>query len=246
MNTQRLLLLNLLLLGYIALVAQPCPTTYALNVEETNDDTYALYDNSTTSSQEIQHKSGASPIEFLDFSATVERNDVILHWTTAQEANNAGFEVQMRVEGTTYETVGLVSGNGTTTKPTSYAYGLEGLASGRYVFRLKQEDFNGGYTFSGQIEANIYNEADYTLYYRNPIIGGTTEIALQVKESQPMMVGLYSLDGQLVQSLYDEALEAHTPIAIPLNTKGLAEGMYILKVQGSLIQQLSHKVLIMK
>jgi len=189
---------------------------------------------------------GALPVEFLDFSATVEENDVTLHWVTSRETNNAGFEVQMQPQGANYEAIGQVAGQGTTTEQTTYAYKVQDLTTGIYVFRLKQEDLNGDYTFSNQIEVSVYNEDAYTLYYQNPIVGGTTDISLQVRESQLIKMGLYSLDGQLVQSLYNETLEAHTPIAIPLNTHDLAEGMYILKVQGNVIQQLSHKVLIMK
>ncbi|MFQ3598963.1 MAG: hypothetical protein SNJ66_11570, partial [Chloroherpetonaceae bacterium] len=82
------------------------------------------------------------PVELTSFTARKSEQGVELAWQTASEQNNAGFEVERKSEGATWNTLGFVRGNGTTTEAQSYSF-LDNSASGKVQYRLKQVDFDG-------------------------------------------------------------------------------------------------------
>ena len=72
------------------------------------------------------------PVELASFSATTDKNDVILTWFTATETNNSGFEVQRKTTGE-YESVAFVDGKGTTTETQNYLFRDKNLLSNTYL-----------------------------------------------------------------------------------------------------------------
>lgn len=95
------------------------------------------------------------PVELTSFIGTVVKNDVTLNWSTATETNNMGFEVERKATTGSFEKVGYVSGNGTTTERNEYAFVDAGLASGKYSYRLKQVDFDGTSEYSNAVEVDV-------------------------------------------------------------------------------------------
>jgi len=90
------------------------------------------------------------PVELTSFNASIKDAGVLLEWTTATEINNMGFEIQ-RNQSATWETIGFVEGNGTTTEIKNYQF-FNDLSdfdnSIKLQYRLKQIDFNGIYSYS--------------------------------------------------------------------------------------------------
>jgi len=84
-----------------------------------------------------------------------------LHWSTATEINNSGFEIQrrqtsQRVElSTDWAKVGFVAGAGTSNAPRNYSYTDSKLSAGSYSYRLKQIDNNGAFTYGSTVEVAI-------------------------------------------------------------------------------------------
>ena len=70
------------------------------------------------------------PVELLDFDAKVQENDVHLHWQTATELNNYGFELERSANGRDFELVHFIEGHGTTTVAQSYSYQDKNLRTG--------------------------------------------------------------------------------------------------------------------
>src|SRR5690606_823002 len=88
------------------------------------------------------------PVELTAFNASVNINEVVLDWTTATELNNLGFEIQRKsVEGE-FETIGFVSGKGTTTEVNNYSFTDSKVDAGNYSYRLMQKDFDGTFAYS--------------------------------------------------------------------------------------------------
>ena len=64
------------------------------------------------------------PVTWLYFTAEkINSNDVILDWSTASELNNSGFEVYKSFDrGVSFEQIGFVDGQGTTTEVSTCLY----------------------------------------------------------------------------------------------------------------------------
>ncbi len=79
-----------------------------------------------------------TPVELTDFSAVIDNGKVILNWQTSTETNNKGFEVE-RLQNSkikklknSWEKIGFVEGNGTTTEQHNYSY-TDNSRSIRYI-----------------------------------------------------------------------------------------------------------------
>ena len=148
------------------------------------------------------------PVELVSFDATVEGDDVVLHWETASETNNAGFEVQVRSEDGVFEPVGFVEGHGTTTEAQVYSYIVSDLVAGAYGLRLKQIDFDGAFEYSPSVEATIGVPGSHVLssVYPNPF-NPQTNFTLAVRETQPVTITVHDVLGRRVLTLFDGNLE---------------------------------------
>lgn len=174
----------------------------------------------------------ALPVELVSFTALQDHGTVLLSWETASETNNAGFEVQMQVDGR-YQPLGFVDGYGTTTEAQSYQYRLEGLTPGTHRFRLKQIDFDGTFEFSPEVEVTVALIGDYTLSeaFPNPF-NPVTQFTLTVSRTQHVVVSAYNLLGQQVATLFEGTLDANAPQTIRFEAADLPSGLYLYRAQG--------------
>jgi len=91
---------------------------------------------------------GVLPVSWKSFSAEVKSNNqVMLTWETAEEMNNKGYHVEHSNNGTDWEDIGFKTGNG---KPggSKYSFADVSRVSGTHYYRIRQEDFDGGFTYS--------------------------------------------------------------------------------------------------
>lgn len=89
-------------------------------------------------------------VGYLTLEAERTENDNIqVRWTTSQEQNNKGFEVQKSLNGIDFEAVGFVEGKGNSNTLSRYAYTFQ-QAEDVYI-RIKQIDFEGKYAYSSVV-----------------------------------------------------------------------------------------------
>ncbi|MBK8551867.1 MAG: T9SS type A sorting domain-containing protein [Ignavibacteria bacterium] len=174
------------------------------------------------------------PVEMSGFISNVNKNNVTLNWSTTMELNNQGFDIERQDVGSEMQDVwvkaGYVAGNGNSTETKSYAFS-ERLNTGRYKYRLKQIDFNGGVNFhSLQNEVVVGIPATYSLSqnYPNPF-NPTTKIDFELPHDGKVNISLYDISGREVAKLVNEVRTAgyHT---IEFNGSDLSSGMYFYRI----------------
>jgi hypothetical protein len=173
------------------------------------------------------------PVEFSSFTGSVADNAAKLEWTTATEQNNAGFQVQRKVDGSFQNIEGaFVEGAGTSEEPQSYSYRVEDLDAGQHTFRLKQVDVDGGSSFSKETTVKVGLDSQYELKaYPNPISEQAT-IKFAVKESQDVTLELYNTLGQRVQVLHQGSVPSSQTRTVSLQASDLSSGLYIVRMRG--------------
>ncbi len=185
------------------------------------------------------------PVEFKIFSAHINGSDVILSWETSTETNNKGFEIERKAD-KLWEEISFVTGNGTTTLPHSYLYTDKGAAFDHYVYRLKQIDFNGSYSFSDEVEAVISNPSQFILSqnYPNPF-NPSTRISWHSSAAGFNILKVYNILGQEVTTLLNEYKSAGEYNIIfdagRSHTLYLASGVYFYRLQ--IVNPQSQKVI---
>jgi len=120
------------------------------------------------------------PVELVNFSANVSNSHVTLNWSTASETNNKGFHVEksekQEARSEKWTTVGFVEGKGTSIEINNYSFFDKNVNAGKYVYRLKQVDFDGSFSYSKEIEVDVTVPDEFALYqnYPNPFNPVTT------------------------------------------------------------------------
>jgi len=185
------------------------------------------------------------PVELVSFTATASGKNVLLQWATATELNNSGFEVERRASDTNYETIGFVAGSGTTTEQRSYLFNDAKVSDGKYFYRLKQIDFNGQFSFSYEVEAEVNSPAVYALEqnYPNPFNPSTT-INYSIAEAGIVKIAVYNLLGQEVALIVNEFKEAGAH-AVTFNASQLTSGAYFYTIETPQFKQ-TRKMLLAK
>jgi hypothetical protein len=165
------------------------------------------------------------PVELASFSATTDKNDVILTWYTATETNNSGFEVQRKTTGE-YESVAFVDGKGTTTETQNYLFRDKNLLSGTYTYRLKQMDFDGSFAYSDEVEIDIEQPDVFYLgqNYPNPF-NPSTIIKYSVPADGLVTLKVYDLLGKEVSTLVNDYKQAGT-FDVNFDGSNLSSGVY--------------------
>ena len=88
------------------------------------------------------------PIQLVSFDAKKENKIVRLFWMTASETNNDYFSVERSTNGNEFKQIAKVKGAGNSTIVKVYAAEDLDPKEGFSYYRLKQTDYDGGFTYS--------------------------------------------------------------------------------------------------
>ena len=179
------------------------------------------------------------PVELSAFSSTVTNRDVVLNWSTINESNNHGFEIERSpakgwVENV-WTKIGFVGGNGTTTTPNNYTFTDRGLNPGKYNYRLKQIDYNGNYNYhnlSSDVIVGLPDKITLSQNYPNPF-NPSTKINYEIPMDGRVSLKIYDMTGKEIISLVNENKTAGF-YSISFNAAsaggGLPSGVYIYRL----------------
>ena len=177
----------------------------------------------------VLHFDGTVPVELTSFTASIDDRSIILHWTTATETNNLGFEIQRKFNND-YQTIGFVEGQGTTTEEQNYKFVDRDLIQDVYHYRLKQVDFDGTIEYSEEIEVEFLNPSVFKLEqnYPNPF-NPSTNIRFSIPETGLVTLKIYNLIGEEVEELLNEFKESGNYV-VSFSASDLPSGVYIAKL----------------
>ncbi|MEO8446312.1 MAG: T9SS type A sorting domain-containing protein [bacterium] len=175
-----------------------------------------------------------SPVELSSFTSSVSGKNVTLNWTTSEELNNSGFDIERSVVNGEWTKLAFVQGNGTTTNNMSYTFSDKNLNSGKYNYRLKQIDFNGNFTYydlGSEVTVAIPNKFNLSQNYPNPF-NPTTKIDFELPTDGNINLYVYDNSGKLVSTLSD-GFKSAGYYSIQFNAANIASGVYFYKLEFS-------------
>lgn len=146
----------------------------------------------------IQSQDPPLPVDLINFEAKKVNNKIALTWSTATELNNDKFIIEHSSNGVSFERIGKVSGNGTTTKTINYSFSDNYPEKGLNYYRLKQIDLDGSFIYSDVINIALKQLIDIKVY-PNPVID---VLYLQNDQSETGQAFLYSSSAQLLNTYY--------------------------------------------
>ncbi|MBK7630479.1 MAG: T9SS type A sorting domain-containing protein [Ignavibacteriales bacterium] len=186
------------------------------------------------------------PVELTSFTANLNSGKVNLIWQTATETNNSGFNIERKnIESSKWNSIGFVNGKGTTTEQQNYSFVDENVSAGKYLYRLKQIDFNGMFEYSNEIEVVVNAPDNFSLNqnYPNPFNPSTT-IEFQLPKESFVTLKVYNILGKEVASLVNEQKPAGVH-KVNFDASEMPSGMYIYKISTGSFEQ-TRKMLFLK
>lgn len=171
------------------------------------------------------------PVELVSFTANSTSTGINLKWQTATETNNSRFEIERSSDKVSFEKIGTVNGQGTTTEPVFYNFNDNSQVAGVVYYRLKQVDYDGTYTYSNVVEVNSGAPSSYSLAdnYPNPF-NPSTKISYTIPEKGFVSVKVYDVLGKEVANLVNNVQDAGS-YEINFNASNLSSGIYIYSLQ---------------
>lgn len=179
------------------------------------------------------------PVEFFSFSADFleSSRNIQLNWITLKEWNNSHFEIQRSVDyAKTWENIGLVNGAGWSDIPSEYFFTDKNLplAGGLVYYRLRQEDFDGQFSFSKTISVKVpavLNKGNSWRVFPNPYKGGSIfleSLSPDLEKGEIIETKLVAFSGQVLGSLHGNLIEVNDWLNEIIERAN--PGMYILEI----------------
>jgi hypothetical protein len=182
------------------------------------------------------------PVELQLFTASLSGLSVQLDWSTASEVNNAGFGIERKIQGSGFVTVGFVAGSGTTNEQKLYSFtDKPANQTQTLIYRLKQLDFDGTFTYSHVISVDFYGiisgvkdtgiPAEFSLHqnFPNPF-NPSTVIKFGLPFSSNVSLKVYNILGKEVAVLFNSFMEAGIH-ETSFNAAGFPGGVYLYEIR---------------
>ncbi|WP_211320179.1 T9SS type A sorting domain-containing protein [Hymenobacter nivis] len=172
------------------------------------------------------------PVTLTSFAAVAQGPNALLTWTTAQELNNSGFEVQVSTDGTTFSKLGFVaavSPNSSAARTYQYRDVTANKQGTRY-YRLRQLDVDGkenlfapqSLSFGGALATSVNG-------YPNPFVS-EINLSLQTAVAGQATVSVLDGVGRQVRS-WQPTLAAGASNLVLSDLASLPYGLYVVQVR---------------
>ncbi len=166
------------------------------------------------------YKASALPVELTFFKGEKKDKDVLLLWQTENSENNLGFEIERSSDGSDWEVIGFVPGEGDSQEIQDYTYlDKQPLVGRTNYYRLKQIDLDGAFEYSDVVVIRMEGNAQTFDVFPNPIVD-----ELVILEGKGHAI-IYNLYGQPIKQFVINQ-DQHTILITDLE-----KGQYILHLQ---------------
>lgn len=174
------------------------------------------------------------PVELLYFNAEAkEGRNVLCRWETATEINNDYFEVEAAREqegNLRFESIGRVSGNGTSSTPHAYAWLDTQALKGRNYYRLKQVDYDGTIAYSKTVVVLLNGSKSFEVIGISPNpFYNQANLFVQVPASGNLEIHISNTLGQSVYAGNRHLAKGSNSFDLAIE-EGLAAGVYYVQL----------------
>ncbi|MBK8553219.1 MAG: T9SS type A sorting domain-containing protein [Ignavibacteria bacterium] len=189
------------------------------------------------------------PVELNSFVSNVNGNKVFLNWTTSQETNNYGFDIERsNVTGQTSEVwkkIGFVNGHGTSSAWSNYEFTDRSLTSGKYNYRLKQIEYNGNFEYfnlTEEVVIGVPDKFELSQNYPNPF-NPSTNLEFGISNLEFVSLKVYDAMGKEVATLVNEIKPAGR-YEVTFDGSNLGSGVYFYKIKAGSFTAVKRMILI--
>lgn len=165
---------------------------------------------------------GTLPIRLKEFTVIQKGNAVQLQWNSSNETNNKGFEINRSTDGITWSDMGFIPGNLTTDLEHNYSFMDERPIEGSNLYRLKQIDLDGKYTYSNIVAFNYSDQGNIKILGND----GRGIIHLEMSSNnEKLVLRIFDFNGR---ALFSKSTTNGNQI---LDISSFPAGIYLLQIK---------------
>lgn len=188
-------------------------------------DNRGLVSNSSTFTINV---STTLPLTLVDFTATLQDNQVLLNWITEQELNTSRFEIEKSADRADWQVIATVSAAGNSYNRRNYTTTDNHPQAVNY-YRLKMIDIDGKFTHSNILQVRRSATSKVSVY-PNPFVS-TIQIELQNDREEKLSIRLINAAGAVIHDSRKDVRRGLNVFSI--NDLNLPGGTYILQIRNS-------------
>jgi len=161
------------------------------------------------------------PVELTAFDAKQVGNKVEVDWNTATEFRNDYFTIQRSVNGTQFESIQRIKGNGNSSVPIDYQWMDNDPIIGKGYYRLIQTDYDGSSVYSDIVSVQFYPALKVSISPNPASEYCTVQLPLNMDKGT---IRIISNIGKV-----DKKIE-FTESLIKIDISGLQSGSYLMMI----------------
>lgn len=165
------------------------------------------------------------PVELLSFNASINENTVLLTWSTMVEMNCDFFSIEKSLNGIDWAIVASVKGAGNSHSIHSYHTVDKNPYDGNSLYRLGQQDINGGRIYLKIVNIGFSLSDNAILLFPNPV-SDRVFIMLKKYNYDEVYCELINTGGEIIKSGNLNSLMDNCV----LNISDLKNGLYYLRL----------------
>ena len=218
-------------------------TTQAVTINNSVNGTFNYYVRDFSSGNCIEdtftvNVSGTLPISLASFNAVLNKDKVMLDWTTSQEQNNRYFTIEKSNDGNNFSFLGRVNGAGSSATTNTYHLTDQTPWEGENYYRLSQTDFDGNIKYHDIKRINYKSSRAFTTGILN---NGNGQISVVIHSTKATQIKLKVVD-MLGKEILQETFSVNNGGGI--KNLYLNSGVYILMLINDKGEKLSTKIIV--
>jgi hypothetical protein len=185
------------------------------------------------------------PVNLSSFTASPSNGAMKLSWKTSVETDNHGFNVERSADKSVWATLTFIQGQGNSNSTKAYSYSDNSInKAGKYYYRLKQIDNNGGFKYSNMVEADFVLPTVYSLNqnYPNPF-NPNTMISYSLPLASNVKISVYNAIGETVQIL-ENGFKVAGNYSVSFNAANIPSGIYFYRIEAGKFSQVRKMMLL--
>jgi hypothetical protein len=166
------------------------------------------------------------PVEFLYFQATQVDAHVNLQWSTGTEINCRSFQLEKSKNAVDFEAFGEIEAAGNSSIQNYYNLVDKSPFTGVSYYRLKQMDFNGGFTYSNIAPVNFKINEELSIEWIS-INPQNADLTLRLNgKSEAVQFSIFDLSGRIIK----QGIGHQDSNYMRISTGVIARGMYFVSI----------------
>jgi hypothetical protein len=170
------------------------------------------------------------PVVLKDWRARLDRDRVLLEWTTTDEINSKEFLIQRSTTSGAFETILSTPAAIASSVERKYSLVDEHPLAGESLYRLVLVDQDGKQTIFPVKKITVPGSWKENVIIPNPVVDGLLSVYLKVDKTQRISIRLVDMQGRILDKQEKQLPAGQTQYQI--NVSSLQKGIYLVQIIG--------------